>query len=461
MRRVAVLTTTFFLGCLLLAAIVTDAHRVTDPHQDTDKPWQEILGPSRAVIPAPLTEVIWRADLGEAMDLAKAEGRPLFVTMRCLPCKQCADFDKEVLEGGPLLSPLLRQFVTVRLTDVTDLDLRLFPVADFQDLDLSWWGWFLSPDTRIYGVFGGRDHVSDTTRISGLALANTLQRVLDHHYDPRRSEWDIDGPAADLGVRLNTPLDLPGYTSWSEALRPAQQECLHCHQVAEILRQPSIDAGRFDKTVDFEVWPLPENAGLVLDRDHGLRILSVEPDSPAESAGLRPGDVLAAAAGRRLFGQADLRGVLHRAPRRDAQVPLIWLRDTELHRGTLSLGNGPQEERWKRTQLFWRTSVAQGNVGAHPSFWPNAAPNRRRLGLPRDAMAVRPWFGPTPTGAAFEAGVRVNDTITAVDGERPNLIGRPFMLWFKMRYEPGDTVELTVQDPRGREKVVAYRLPTR
>ena len=104
--------------------------------------------------------------------------------------------------------------MTVRLTNARDVDLGLLPMEGFQDMDLSWWGWFLSPEARVYGVFGGKDHVSDSTRISVDALENTMERVLDHHYDPRRKGWNVDGPAPDLDAPARTPYDLPGYASW-------------------------------------------------------------------------------------------------------------------------------------------------------------------------------------------------------------------------------------------------------
>src|SRR2546426_9208384 len=79
--------------------------------------WQEILGPSKAQLPPPQEKVVWRDNLQEAMAEAQAQNRPLLVTLRCLRCKQCSAFDKDVMEGGELLSPLLSQFITVRLTD--------------------------------------------------------------------------------------------------------------------------------------------------------------------------------------------------------------------------------------------------------------------------------------------------------------------------------------------------------
>src|SRR6266850_845590 len=160
--------------------------------------WDEILGPSQASLPDPLADIIWRTDLQKALAEAKQTNRPLFITLRCLPCKQCSAFDKDVMEGGPLLSPLLAQFITVRLTDATAIDLRILPVQGFQDLDISWWGYFLSPQGKICAIFGGKDHVSDATRISPEALAATMRRVLAHHYDPRREKWDIDGAVPDL-----------------------------------------------------------------------------------------------------------------------------------------------------------------------------------------------------------------------------------------------------------------------
>src|SRR5437868_4252683 len=104
--------------------------------------WSQVLGPSQGTPLAGREKVVWESDLSAAMKQARADNRPLFITLRCLPCKQCSAFDKDVLEGGPELDPLLKQFVTVRITSTKELDLRLFPVTGFQDLDLSWWGYF-------------------------------------------------------------------------------------------------------------------------------------------------------------------------------------------------------------------------------------------------------------------------------------------------------------------------------
>jgi len=424
------------------------------PSTSVDR-WDKILGPSQGSIPAPQEKVVWRSDLSEALRDARSQNRPLFVTLRCLPCKQCSAFDKDVLEGGPDLDPLLRQFITVRLTSAKDIDLRLLPVQGFQDLDLSWWGYFLSPEGRLYGIFGGRDEVSDETRISKAALIATLRRVLAHHYDPRRAGWDIDGPAPDLSGSAVTPAQLPGYPSWAKDRKfdkqTAEAGCIHCHQVAEILRQPAIDARTFDKQRDLDMWPLPENVGIKLDRDDGLRVTEVIPASPAALARLEAGDELGSAGGRRLFGQTDLRGVLHRGPRGAGTIEIHWLRNRTPMSGTLTLSDG-----WRKTVLGWRMSVSQGNIGAEPCFWPlsASAAERSKLAIPDGRLLVRAY---APFGNAKAAGLSDPMWVTSIDGRQPDLSGRPLLVWFRLRHELGDPVTLIVLDADGKQREIRYK----
>jgi serine protease Do len=418
--------------------------------------WNAILTSGRSKVPPPQEKVIWRSDLKASLLEAQSTGRPMFVTLRCLPCKQCSAFDKDVLEGGADLDPLLKQYITVRLTDANAADLRLLPVEGFQDLDLSWWGYFLSPQGEVYGIFGGRDEVSDETRISKAALVNSLKRVLDHHYAPERKDWHIDGPAPVLVGEPLTASQLPGYTAWHKRGGPEVQAaaCIHCHQVAEILRQPAVDMKTFNKATDFDNWPLPENVGIVLDRDDGLRVTDIRPDTPAAKSGMQPGDRLGAAGGRRLFGQADFRGVLHRGPKSAGTVPVSWLRGDKVMSATLAVPDG-----WRKTNLGWRMSVSQGNVGAGPDFFPLAfKPDRRKaLGIPDGKMAVEPYVG-NRKGNLQKAGVPKSAAVVAVDGERPDLAGRPFLVWFRLHHDPGDEVTVTVSEAKGQERDVKYRV---
>lgn len=422
---------------ILVAAMLLSA-----PQAD----WEKVLLAESAALPKPLDKVEWRDKLDLAFKEAEFSGRPLFVTMRCIPCKQCSAFDKDVLEGGPELSPLLRQFVTVRITNAEHIDERIFPYRGFQDLDLSWWGYFLSPDRRIYGIFGGRDEVSDATRISVEALANTMRRVLAHHYHPDREKWALDGPTPAERKGAKWPFDLPGWKSYQKTYMPPKQGCLHCHQIQDILRQDPLDRGAFDKRKDLDMWPLPENVGIRVDRDHGLRVTDVEAGSPAAGAGIRKGDVLGAAGGRRLFSQADFRGVLHRGPKGAGSIDVVWLRDGKVKEGTLKVKEG-----WRATVMDWRMTVSQGNVGAGPAFFPIRGPKVD------GRETAKPFIGKKRGGPAWDAGVRPHHVIVAVDGEPVNRYGRAFLVWFRLNHEAGDKVTLTVLD-NGKRRDISYTL---
>jgi len=418
--------------------------------------WDEILSPSQGKLPDPLPDIIWRTDLQKALAESQQTNRPLFVTLRCLPCKQCSAFDKNVLEGGPLLAPLLSQFITVRLTDAKAIDFRLLPAETFQDFDISWWGYFLSPQGRVYAIFGGKDHVSDATRISPQALANTMKRVLAHHYDPRRENWNIDGSAPDLTGEPRIVTQFAGFDSWKSHGGGEVQKatCIHCHQVSEIIRQPAIDAGTFDKVRDTQIWPLPENVGIVLDRDDGLLVKSVEAISPAAAAGIKAGDSLAVAGDRRLFGQADFRGVLHRGPQGAGTIPLMWIREGKIMSGNLAVSEG-----WRKTILYWRMSLSQGNIGHGPGFFPleMSLAERKRFNIADDAMHVKPFI--YKDSAPTKAGLKANQMITAVNGQSPNVAGRGFEWWFRSNFNPGDEITLTVQEAPGKSKEINFILP--
>ena len=401
-------------------------------------------------LPKPLDSLIWRTDIKRSLFEAQLKNRPLFVTFRCLPCKQCSSFDKSVLEGGPELSPLLKQFITVRMTDAAQLNTALFPFEDYQDLDLSWWGYLLSPQGQIYGIFGGKDHISDQTRISMKALKNTLSRVLNHHYQPQRKQWKVDGPLPEMS-KGKTPKDYPMFEKWKNG-NPwiAKQTCIHCHQVNDLIRFAPIELGKFDKKKDLDMWPLPENTGIMLDRDHGLKIKSLLQGRPVQHK-LKAGDELVAAGDRLLFSQADFRGVLHRF--KDKGSLPIWIkRNGQVIKTSTELGTDWKQP-LKLEHLYWRKSVYDGPISSGPGFFPLKGPKTGK-----GSMSVRPFMGKNAKERpAYKAGVRPNHIIVTVNGESPDLFGRSFMGWFKLKFSPGETITYTVLE-KGKRKNIKYTL---
>lgn len=435
-----------YLLCCLSLLVLTTSYAAPN--------WREIMGSPEGSIPADPAqdEVLWRDDLDAAFKLAQQENRPLFITFRCPPCDQCSWFDAVVLRGSPTLTPLYQQFITARITNAAELNLDIFKPQQFQDLDLSWWGYFLSPEGKIYGVYGGKDHISDQTRVSEKGLADTMQRVLAHHYDPRREAWDIDGPAPNLHS-TDTPLDLPGadaYFSQRPKLRSQIKsgQCLHCHQVNDILYTQEAQEGLGFAEAALP-WPFPENIGLELDLDDNLLVTSVEPGSAAEQAGLKQGDRLVVADGRKLFSNTDFRAVLHRADDAPTEIDVYYNRNGEPAQALIKTDEG-----WKKTIVHWRKSIYDGVMGATPGFFPIKGP---RMGQGQ-GMSIKPWVKGKESHPAYLAGLRPNMEIVAVDGNRDDLNSREFMTWFRQNYEAGDQVTVTVRHG-SRTKDYTYRLP--
>jgi serine protease Do len=417
--------------------------------------WKAILTAERSALPAdpsPNGHVVWRDNFEFALAEAQGSGRPLLVTWRCLPCQQCAEFDKEILDGSPTLDLLLRRFVTVRLTDASLLDERFFPYRTHQDLDLSWWAYFLSPEGDLYAVFGGKDHVSENTRISETAFKNTLRRVLAHHADPRRSAWSIDRPMGASSLVPRGPRDADGYHLLLRK-RPGLEKphaefgsCLHCHQVGDMLTMEELAKGSFSVDSFMGRWPLPENVGILLDRDDGLLVKAVEDGSPAAVAGVQPGDRIGMAEQTRLFGQADFRGVLHRAQEADA-IEIGWLRDGQPMFGSLVVAPG-----WRQANNAWRKTVYDGVYGPGMGFFPLNGPHAGK----GQGLSIKPWMGPNPAERpVFGTGLRPNMEIVAINDMVEDLSTRELITWFRLNHTPGDEVVYQTRDG----KRFRYTLP--
>ena len=91
---------------------------------------------------------------------------------------------------------------------------------------------------------------------------------------------------------------------------------------------------------------------------------------PAAKAGVNAGDQLAMANDTRLFGQADFRGVLHRASFDTDHVQVAWTRDNEVMFAKLAVETG-----WKATENSWRKTVYDGAYGPTMGFFPLKGPN--------------------------------------------------------------------------------------
>jgi hypothetical protein len=312
-----------------------------------------------------------------------------------------------------------KQFVCVRLIRITGVDLNLF---DF-DYDLTWMAFFLSPDEKVYGRYGGRDASGPDARLSLAGLRHALGAALAAH----RREGQAKPPPR--------PGKLLLAENYPAARRLGNGGCIHCHQVNEFRREARKAAGEWRRE-DLWAYPLPENAGLTLDVDRGDRVRLVRPESPAARTGLRPGDTLKRLNGLPVASFADVQYALHRAPAK-GQVAVRWLRDGKEMAGQLGLAEG-----WKKTNLTWRPSLLDILPSLTVYGTELTAAEKKQLGLSANRLAFRQ--DSTVHRAAKAAGVRAGDVIVGIDGQVMEMTLPEFLAYVRRNHLVGDRITLNV-----------------
>jgi hypothetical protein len=330
------------------------------------------------------------------------------------------------------LESLQKQFVCVRVVTIDDLDLGLFQF----DYDQTWCAFFLNVDGTIYGRYGTRaaGGENSTTHISVASLRKTMQRALELHKGYPSNKAQLTGKRGPM-PEYRVPKDIP---------RVERRHCIECHQVRGNLLRHRWQEKRL--TAD-DIWPhpLPENVGLRMDVDDGLRVKAVASGSPAERAGIRAGDELVSLDGQRLISQADIQWVLHRAPV-ESKVVAALKRGGNEQRQTIALSGS-----WKESDLSWRASTRPGlRYGLRTV--PLSAVEKRQADLAADrlALAVKEMAADR-TGGLRKAGLRVGDVIIAVDGKTGAMTESQFLAYVRLSHPPGDQVQLSVR--RGKERL--------
>ncbi|HEV7866695.1 MAG TPA: thioredoxin family protein, partial [Chthoniobacteraceae bacterium] len=244
---------------------------------------------------------------------AKRTGKPLLVVLRCVPCLACAGIDAQVLLQETELSPLLDQFICVRVINANALDLALFQF----DYDLSFSTLFFNGDGTVYGRYGSWTHQKNAQENSTASLRHALEAALALHRDYPRNK---DALAGKQGVPMpfQTPTEMPSIAGkYSRELNwdgKVVQSCVHCHQVSDAIRLGFREKKQPIPANWIYPFPAPETIGLTLAADRIARVETVVADSVAATAGLRVGDEIISLGGQPLLSIADVSWALHRAP---------------------------------------------------------------------------------------------------------------------------------------------------
>jgi hypothetical protein len=307
--------------------------------------------------------------------------------------------------------------VLVRLERITGVDLNVF---DF-DFDLTFMAFFVGPDGKVLGRYGGRDAGGADRYLSLGGLRFAMQAALDAH---RRAKPE-KAPARKKLLAEEYPA----------AKRRGKGECIHCHQVFEFRREEQQALGRWRRQ-DLWVYPLPQNVGLTLDVNQGNRVRAVAPNSSAQRAGLRAGDLLRSLNGVPTASFADVQYGLHRAPAR-GKAPVVWRRGGTTRTGTLELAAG-----WRKTNLTWRPSLLDLLPSIPLSGDDLSAAEKKTLGLAAKRLAFRQ--DDHVHARARAAGVKKGDVFIGIDGQTPDMTMEEFLGHIRRNYLVGDRVTLHV-----------------
>jgi hypothetical protein len=321
------------------------------------------------------------------------------------------------LEG---IAPLASEFVLVRLLKISGADLNIF---DF-DHDLTWVGFFVDADGKVYGRYGGRDADGPDKRISLAGLRHAMQAALEAH----RREPAVKPPPP----LREKPLLAEDYPA---ARRRSKPECIHCHQIYEFRRADRRSAGTW-KREEIWVYPLPENVGLTLEVDRGNHVRAVGADSPAARAGLRAGDVVRNVNGIPVASQADFRYGLHRGPWKGT-LPIRWERDGKEMSASLELPEG-----WKKTNITWRPSMLDILPSLTVYGEDLSEEEKKKAGLGLRQLAFRQ--DKTVHAEAKAVGVRGGDIILGVEGQTLEMTMEEFLGHVRRNYLVGDSLTLLV-----------------
>jgi serine protease Do len=163
----------------------------------------------------------------------------------------------------------------------------------------------------------------------------------------------------------------------------------------ELVQHGKVERGRLGVTIQEVSQSLAQSFGL--ERPRGALVAQVEKGSPAEKAGLKPGDVLL--------------GVNGKAIERSAELPPLVAAVKPGTKATFELWRDGR----KRTLEVTVGALAPEQVAAGPAS--EAGAETGKLGL-----ALRPSENglvvESATGAAARAGIRAGDVVTAVNGKR-------------------------------------------
>ena len=382
-------------------------------------------------------------DLPRGFAEAEKTGKPLLVTIRCIPCEACAQLDAQVVSRDKLVRTLLDEFVCVRIVHANGLDLSLFQY----DYDQSFAAFFLNADRTIYGRYGTRSHETESDQdvsVEGFRRALAAALRLHREYPANKSSLAAKrGPDSPIRVPEEFPSLKGKYGSQLDYSGNVVKSCIHCHQVGEALRLVYREKGSAIPDKVLYPYPMPQVLGLTLDPKENARVVAVAAGSSADRDGMRPRDEVISLEDQPLLSIADVQWVLQNAGESGRLRARVRREGKDLDL-TLTLEPG-----WRRRgDISWRaTSWDLRRMTTGGMRLDNLSREERdRLGLRDDVLALRARhvgeYG--AHAAAKNAGFLKGDVLVSIDGKSDLLTESQLMASLVNAKRPGDSIPAVV-----------------
>ena len=381
-------------------------------------------------------------DIEAARLVARATGKPMFVTFRCVPCKACNGFDAEVAQGSSLITDFAsKEFVCVRQVEMKNVDLSQFQF----DHDLSWAAMFINADGTVYGRYGTQSAKGPDAYNSIEGLKATMDRVLKLHANYPGNKEELAGKRG-KAKPYKTAMGMPGLPANAKRFKETttRKNCIHCHMIHDAENQFAQKSGTFKQDLLWR-YPLPENIGITIDSKHGRRI------EKADGNLLTVGHEISHVNGQAITSIADIQWVLHNLPNESALVSITTTATATSKNGieapvpsTVGFQTKPG---WKKTDISWRGSIYSLSP-VFPVWAPPLQQDKRDQLKMKDgdpALEVR-WINRGKPGGkqAFQAGLREHDVILKVNGKTVPPSPQKLQTYIKLNHKVGDTLTLDI-----------------
>jgi hypothetical protein len=304
---------------------------------------------------------------------------------------------------------------------------------------------FMNADEHIYMRYGGRDSQSPDSYLNLSSLELALARGLDLHRRYQQGELQKTARPKPMFAR-----EFPLLVERTFA----RNNCVECHLIGDFQNLHREKDGTLDKLIHLYRSPDIKTLGIQLDVPKGLVVKQVS--EPAQAAGMKPGDRIAALNGMPVWTFGDWQYHYDKVPRTSKQILVTVERDGKSVDLPFAL-----PVRW------WWTDTRFRQSSVDPRTYFEARPlteaEKRDHGFDPAGFASTVTYVDMFAQVVKSHELKVGDIVYAVDGVLKDEFAHTAELFIKLRKTAGDTVTLDVlrDGKRFQTQLKTYRMSFR